>query len=401
MAKKKFPAAAKHPAFRRLSVGIFAALLLAGIGFYTVSKVFDNGSRAVAKKPAPIPVIPVTSATAKKGDIHIYLTGLGTVTALYTATILPQVTGQILQVPFKEGDIVKKGALLVQIDPAPYEATLIQAEGQLARDKALLAEAKRDFIRYDNLAKLDSIAMQQRDDQLYLIHQYEGTVKLDEGLVKSAKVNLAYTRITSPFTGQIGLRLVDPGNVVYTPGTTGIAVITREQPITVIFPVPEESAPSVFKNLRSRKRMEVDVFNRGETQKIATGHLIASNNQVDTSTGTIQLKAIFANKDYVLFPNEFVYARLLLETLKGVTLIPSEAIERTAQGTFVYIVNKNLTVTMRPVKVGIYEKEEVSITEGVSPGDLVVVEGAEKLKNGSRVKLQPQTPSGASTGDDP
>jgi len=382
--------AAKIRAARRSWIVVFA-LFLAACSVYAGWMVLGNGSRAAGQAGGSLPPsVPVVPAAAKQGDIHVYITGLGTVTALYTATILPQVTGQILQVPFKEGDIVKKGALLVEIDPRPYEAALLQAQGQLERDKASLEEARIDFKRFDTLAKQDSIALQQRDDQLYLVHQLEGSVKLDEGLVQSAKINLAYTRITSPFTGRVGLRLVDPGNIVYTPDTNGIAVITQEQPITVIFPVPEDNLGSVMKKLRAGESLEVDALDRAQNKKIASGKLLTADNQIDTTTGTVRLKAMFTNEDGVLFPNQFVNARLLMDTMHGVTLIPSAAIQRSPKGTYVYLVKEDNTATVRWVKTGVYEGDSVSIVEGVSPGDLVVVEGAERLKEGSRVNVGKQ-----------
>ena len=242
----------------RFYVWVVAACI-AGLSVYAGTRIY-SGERAAGQSPRFRMSVPVVASVAKKGDIPVYVTGLGTVTALYTSTVLTQVNGQVLKVPFKEGDIVKKGSLLVQIDPAPYEATLIQAQGQLARDKALLAEAKRDLKRYDVLVKQDSIAQQQRDDQLYLVQQDEGTVQLDEGLVKSAQVNVDYTRITAPFTGRIGLRFVDPGNIVHTTDTNGMAVITQDQPITVIFPVPEENLPDIMKKLNAGESLTVEAL---------------------------------------------------------------------------------------------------------------------------------------------
>ena len=257
--------------------------------------------RGRASAPSP-PGIPVIAVAANQGDVNIYIAGLGTVTALYTATVHTRVNGEIIKVLFKEGDIVKNGSPLVLIDPPrQYEAAVLQAEGQLQRDKALLEEAKMDLKRYDVLAKQDSIAKQIRDDQEYLVHQDEGTVKLDQGNLDAAKVNLVYTRITAPFTGRIGLRLVDPGNIVQTTDTTGIAVITQEQPITVIFPIPEDNLWSVLKKLRAGESLQVEAFDRAQTRKIATGHLLTADNQIDTTTGTDRLKALFTNEDSALF----------------------------------------------------------------------------------------------------
>lgn len=250
--------------------------------------------------------------------------------------------------------------------------------------------------RYETLAAQDSIALQQRDTQIYLVQQYEGAIKLDEGLVQSAKINLGYTRITSPFNGRIGLRLVDPGNVVFTPDTNGIAVITQEQPITVIFPIPEDNLQAVMKKLRTGERLQVEAFDREQKTKITTGYLLTADNQIDTTTGTVRLKALFTNEDSALFPNQFVNARLLMDTLRGVTVVPSATVQRSPKGPFVYLVKEDQTVTVRWVKLGPSEGDNVSVEEGITPGDLVVLEGAEKLKEGSRVEVQ-KPASGSST----
>jgi multidrug efflux system membrane fusion protein len=370
---------------RKWRVGVFTALLAALSGY--AGWVF-LGNHASGQGPPRTFAVPVVATAAQKGDINVYVTGLGTVTALYTATIHTRVDGQVMKVPFKEGDIVKEGALLVEVDPRPFEAAVLQAEGQLARDKALLAQAKRDLQRYDILVKQDSIAQQIRDDQAFLVQQYEGTVKLDQGNLDAAKVNLIYTRITAPFTGRIGLRLVDPGNIIQTTDTTGVGVITREQPITVIFPIPEESLQPVLKKFKTGETLQVDAYDRAQTHKIATGHLLAPDNQIDTTTGTDRLKAVFDNKDYALFPNQFVNASLLMDTLRDVTVVPSATVQRSPKGPFVYLIKEDQTVTVRWVKLGPGEGDNVSVEEGITPGDLVVLEGAEKLKEGSRVEVQ-------------
>lgn len=392
--ERKSPAAGRF--FRRRWLILACVVILAGLGVYACYVSIGGGTRATAQVRGFQMSVPVVTSAARPGDMHVYVTGLGTVTALYTATILTQVTGQVLQVPFKEGDFVKKGALLVQIDPRPFEAALLQAEGQFTRDKALLENAKIDLKRYEALAKQDSIALQQRDTQLYLVHQYEGTVKLDDGLVQAAKVNLEFTRITAPFSGRIGLRLVDPGNVVHTTDTSGIAVMTQEQPITVIFPVPEDSLPSVIRKIKAGDSLPVEAFDREQKHKIATGKLLTADNQIDTTTGTVRLKAIFNNQDSALYPNQFVNARVLMETIRDATVIPTAAIQRSPKGTFVYVVKDDKTATVRWVKVGVYEEDSVSIEEGVSPGELVVVEGAEKLKEGTKVEVQ--APGSGSSG---
>lgn len=387
-----------HAGRRRWWVGVFA-VLLAGFGVYAGWILLGNGTRAAGQAPPSPPGVPVVAVAAKQGDVNIYITGLGTVTALYTVTVHTRIDGEIMKVLFKEGDIVKNRALLVQIDPRPYEAAVLQAEGQLERDKALLGQAKMDLKRYDILAKQDSIAQQIRDDQMYLVHQYTGTVKLDQGNLDAAKLNLFYTRITSPFTGRIGLRLVDPGNFVQTTNTTGIAVITQEQPITVIFPIPEDSLQPVLKKLRAGESLQVEAFDREQTRKIATGHLLTADNQIDTTTGTDRLKALFTNEDGALFPNQFVNARLLMDTLRGVTVVPTAAVQRSPKGTYVYMVKEDQTVTVRWVKLGPSEGDSISIEEGLSPGEIVVVEGAEKLREGSKVDVQKQSPDSSTKGN--
>jgi multidrug efflux system membrane fusion protein len=234
---------------------------------------------------------------------------------------------------------------------------------------------------------------------MYLVHQYTGTVKLDQGNLDAAKLNLFYTRITSPFTGRIGLRLVDPGNFVQTTNTTGIAVITQEQPITVIFPIPEDSLQPVLKKLRAGESLQVEAFDREQTRKIATGHLLTADNQIDTTTGTDRLKALFTNEDGALFPNQFVNARLLMDTLRGVTVVPTAAVQRSPKGTYVYMVKEDQTVTVRWVKLGPSEGDSISIEEGLSPGEIVVVEGAEKLREGSKVDVQKQSPDSSTKGN--
>jgi multidrug efflux system membrane fusion protein len=376
-----------HAGRTRWWVGVFAALL-AGFGVYAGWILFGNGTRAAGQGPAIQPTVPVVAVAATQGDIHTYITGLGTVTALNTVTVHTRVDGQIMKVLFKEGEVVKNGSLLVEIDPRPFEAALLTAEGQLERDKALLAAAKLDLKRYEILAAQDSISLQQRDTQIYLMHQYEGAVKLDQGQVDNAKLQLAYARITAPITGRIGLRLVDPGNIVHATDTNGLAVITQEQPITVVFPIPEDSLQPVLAKLKASERLQVEAFDREQKRKIASGYLLTVDNQIDTTTGTVRLKALFSNKDSELFPNQFVNARLLLETRRGTTVVPSAAIQRSPKGTFVYILKEDNTVSVRGVKLGPSEGDRISIEEGLSTGERVVVDGAEKLKEGSSVEVQ-------------
>jgi membrane fusion protein, multidrug efflux system len=367
---------------RRRWLWLLAAVFL-GILVYSH---FSKPGKTTGVGAAATPAVAVTTVAAKKGDIAIYLNGLGTVTPIATVTIHTRVNGELMKVGYKEGQIVPKGYLLAIVDPRPYEAALLQAQGQLARDQALLADAKVDLERYRVLAEQDSIAKQIYDTQKYLVHQDEGIVKLDQGNLDSAKVNVLYTHITAPVSGRIGLRLVDPGNIVQTTDTTGIAVITQLEPMTVIFTIPEDSLPPVLDKLQAGARLPVDAYNREQTKKLATGVLLTMDNQINVTSGTVQLRAEFPNKDHGLFPNQFVNASLLLNTLQGVTLVPTAAIQTGPKGSFVYVVTANQTATVRQVSLGPSEGDNTAIDKGISPGERVVVEGMERLQEGSRVE---------------
>jgi multidrug efflux system membrane fusion protein len=373
-------------------------LLLAGLVVFVVYSQLSKsgettGGSPAAKAALAPPRVLVTAIAAQKGDLGVYLTGLGSVTPIRTVTIKSRVDGELMKVYYKEGQIVKKGQLLIEIDPRPYQAQLTQAQGQIIRDRALLRNARVDLKRYRTLSREDSIAEQQYATQKSLVRQLQGTVKFDQGQIDNAKLQLIYSRITAPVSGRIGLRPVDPGNIVHTTDTTGLAVITQLEPITVIFTIPEDNLPEVYDKVRAGVRLPVDAYNREQTKKIASGYLLTLDNQIDPNSGTVRLRAEFPNKDHALFPNQFVNARLLLTTRHGVTLVPTAAIQRSTQGPYVYLVQPDQTVALRQVRLGPSEGDRTSIDAGLAPGDLVVVEGAERLRQGSKVELTKQGPA--------
>ncbi len=330
---------------------------------------------------------PVDAAKAIKGDIGVYVTGLGAVTPIYTVTVKTRVDGQLMQVLYKEGDMVHQGDKLAEIDPRPYQAQLTQYEGQLIRDQALLENARVDQARYETLLKQNAIPEQQLATQVALVKQDEGTVKNDQGLIDSVKVNLIYCNITAPITGRIGLRLVDPGNIVQTSDTTGLLVITQLQPISVIFTISEDQLQPVYKKMNAGQKLPVDAFDRDMKTKLSSGTLTTIDNQIDQSTGTVKLRATFNNSHNELFPNQFVIARLLEQEKRGVVLVPSAAVQRNSQNTYVYVVKPDSTVTVRQVQVGTNDDTNTEITSGVVQGDVVVLTGVDKLQEGSKVTV--------------
>jgi multidrug efflux system membrane fusion protein len=339
--------------------------------------------------------MPVTTATAETGDLPIILDALGTVTPLANVTVRTQISGQLMQLAFTEGQSVNKGDFLAQIDPRPYQNALDQQQGQLVHDQALLDNANVDLARYRKLVSQDSIARQQLDTQLGLVHQLEGTVKTDQAMVSNAQLNLAYCHIVAPVSGRVGLRQVDTGNYVQTSDPNGIVVITQEKPISVIFTLPEDNLPAVLKRVHAGATLDATIYDRTQTTKLATGKLATIDNQIDTSTGTVKLRAQFDNDDESLFPNQFVNTELLVDTMHGATIVPTAAIQRGAPGTYVYLLGADSTVSVKPIKLGPTDGERVAVIEGLAPGDKVVTDGADRLRDGAKVTIPDATPAPA------
>jgi membrane fusion protein, multidrug efflux system len=376
---------------------VWAALLLTfGVIFWLVLRRHDDTQGAPSSRRAVTGPVTITTAVAQNGTIGVYLDAIGTVTSVYTDSITSQVTGMVTQVHYQEGQLVRKGQALIDIDPRPYEAQLLQAQGALERDTYVLEQAKMDLQRFRDAWARNGIPKQTLDDQEKIVLQDEGTVKNDQGTVQLNQVQVAWCHITAPITGRVGLRLVDPGNVVQASGTTTLVVITQIQPITVVFTIAEDSLGQVQAQTQHGTRLDVQAFDRTQQTKIATGKLLTFDNQIDTTTGTVKLRAVFDNKDDSLFPNQFVNTKLLVKTLQGVTLIPTSAIQHNGQTAFVYLI-QNDAAQIRNIKPGVADAGQTAV-EGINPGDVVANSSFDKLQNNSKIVVSKQPLPAPSSG---
>ena len=367
---------------RFVLTSIVILLIVGGVVWWTKQAAPPQGN---GRNSAPMSIVP---EVVGKGDIGININALGTVTSLATVTIRTQISGYMQKIDFTEGNDVKKGDLLAEIDPRPYEAALAQAKGQLARDEAMLKGAQVDLARYQGLAAQNAVPHQTLDTQIALVAQDQGTVEADKAAVKSAEVNLAYCRILSPLDGRVGIRQVDQGNYV-TPGdTNGIVVITQLHPISVLFTVPEDNLQAIATRLKAGAVLPATALDRAASTKIEEGSTQTFDSQIDPTTGTIRLRAQFSNDERLLFPNQFVNIRLLLDTHKDVTTMSTAGIQRGAPGTFVYLVNADSTVSVRPVKLGVTDGDRVEILSGLAPGERIVIDGADKLRDGAKIIIR-------------
>jgi len=380
------PAGASSPGAGASSPGAGTSSPAAGGGAPASSAARRGPPTGAQRGSEATRVLPVTVVAATRADVPIVRDALGTVTSLRTVVVRAQVDGQLLRVTFREGQLVKAGELLAEIDPRPFEVQLAQAQGQLARDRALLENAKVDLERYRTLVKQDAASAQQLDTQAALVRQYEGTLKTDQAQVDNARLQLGYTRITAPFAGRAGLRLVDPGNLVRAGDTTGLVTITQIQPIGVTFSVAEKDLGPILERYRAGREMQVQALDRDQREVLATGRLTTIDNQIDTTTGTLKMKAEFANADAALFPNQFVNVRVQIDKLRDAIVIPSAAVQRGSPGTYVYVVQAGNTVALRRVPPGPGDGQRPVGRDGGAAGDRAVADGVDTLRAGARVE---------------
>jgi membrane fusion protein, multidrug efflux system len=366
---------------------VVIVLIVAVIGVAAFRRTRTDSSQKAGSQQTQRPAIPVLAAAATNRDMPVYLRGLGTVTAYYTVTVKTRVDGQLMKVNFREGQEVKEGDVLAIIDPRPFEVQLHQAEATLAKDQAQMTDAKVNLDRFQALFKEGVIAKQQLDTQGALVGQFEGTIAADRAQIENARLQLVYSRVTAPISGRIGLRLVDPGNIVHASDANGMLVITQLQPIAVIFTLPADYIPQVLSHMRD-KSLNAEAYSRDDTTKIATGKLLTLNNEIDPTTGTNRFKAVFQNEQRLLWPNQFVNMRLLLDVKKNALVIPAAGVQHGNQGTYVYVVKPDKTVEMRSIKVGFTEANLVDVDAGLNTGELVVTDGQDKLQPGMRVEVQ-------------
>jgi multidrug efflux system membrane fusion protein len=379
---------------RRRWVIIIVTLVIIIVGIIFITQYMMK--LGAGKKSGNQPPQPVTALMTNKADFDVYLKGLGTVIPTNTVTIKSQVSGQLISVHFKEGQHVNKGNLIAEIDPRPFQVQLMQAEGQLARDEAFLKNAETDLALYKKLLAQDSIAAQQVTTQESLVKQYRGIIETDKGQIANAKLQLTYARVIAPITGRVGLRQVDPGNMVQVNDTNGIVVITQLQPITVVFSLPQDNLTILMKRWNARTTLPVQAYDQEGKVLLANGKLLAVDNQIDTTTGTVKLKAIFDNKDNKLFPNQFVNVRLKIDTLRNATVMSTDAVQRGSIGTFAYAVKDDKSVTVKILKLGPAEGNNVVVMEGLVPGESVVTVGGDKLREGTKVEIITPDSQGAS-----